>query len=66
MAVADYVKRDEAAEEQESLEMISFPPNGTAQSAFAFFSVHEINLNFVQLDSAENQRENNLIFDPAV
>lgn len=55
MAVADYVKRDEAAEEQESLEMISFPPNGTAQSAFAFFSVHEINLNFVQLDSAENQ-----------
>ena len=48
--MADYVKRDEAAKRQESLEMISFPPNSTAHSTFLHFSgAHWINLNLCSL-----------------
>lgn len=48
--VADYVKRHEAAKRWESLEVISFPPNGTAQSTFLHFSgAHQINLNLCSL-----------------
>lgn len=43
--MADYVKRDEAGEKWEALEMISFPPNSPAQRAFLLFRVHQINLN---------------------
>lgn len=47
--MADYVKRDEAGEKQESVEMVSFPPHSPAQNAFTFFGVHQINLHCVQL-----------------
>lgn len=57
--MADYVKIEKAGKKQTSLEMISFLLNSLTPSTFAFFRVCWIN-------SAKNQLENNLIFDPQV